>query len=191
MTSKKMTPRKVVAVYDATSVGHTGDAEQLLHCDDGSWWWTGDADKKQWFEPAFKGLPPREDEATAHKTHPLAGWAALLRNDSPDAHHEIERLRSELERLKAMHDPNDAAVVTDAEPWQDRWSAAMAELRREMDRRTSAERLSKKYLADLRRVREAVAAFLRGNVNEGSRAELDGLIKADKDLRDINKEPMP
>ena len=74
--------------------------------------------------------------------------------------------------------------VADAEPWQDRWTAAMAQLRQEMDRRMSIERVSLKYLSDLRRVREALSAFLKGT-------QAPQIVEPMAALVMINEEPMP
>ena len=81
--------------------------------------------------------------------------------------------------------------AADEDPWQDRWAAAMAQLRQEMDRRMSIERVSLKYLSDLRRVREAVREYVglstqycvAGNPTDTTQ-QWDALLA-------INKEPMP
>ena len=75
---------------------------------DGTAWICGG---DEWYE--LPSLPPRED--------------------APSESSEVEQLRAEVSRLKAMHDPSDAAVVSEVESLR----------------------------ADLRRVREVIARFSR------------------------------
>ena len=127
-------------------------------------------------------LPPREDEVVGEMTEVevvrglLKASNALvvkLQSSIEERDQQCVGIRSELERLKAMHDPSDAAGVTELE----------------------------RLRSDLRRVREAVAKNIQC-ADEFDRVAVttDGvpisiaskaLLDSDACVREINKEPMP